>query len=229
VISIIALFVALGGTSIAAFKLAKNSVGTNQVKNDSLTGTDLNESTFGKVPSAVTADRAGDAIHAATADNADTLSGDPGPFVLGAGLQFAVADELDPTPAAHDQNGIAIPGEGTLLLTCSPSPALTWDDQTGGPTDIWLSNPSAPPSHLTASTIATTPLDSNMQGRTQDVEIWDGNDVVFSFRVSAFYTGTKCEISMFSNIEPNGLSTAAASRAVKSLPTAHAVVKPAGR
>jgi hypothetical protein len=47
VISIIALFVALGGTSIAAFKLGKNSVGSKLVKNDSLTGTDVNESTFG--------------------------------------------------------------------------------------------------------------------------------------------------------------------------------------
>ncbi|MBJ7347995.1 MAG: hypothetical protein JHC87_05425 [Thermoleophilaceae bacterium] len=75
IISCLALFVALGGTSYAAVKLAKNSVGTreiktngvssaeikakavtaSEVKDDSLTGTDINESTLGQVPSAAAA------------------------------------------------------------------------------------------------------------------------------------------------------------------------------
>jgi hypothetical protein len=37
-ISLIALFVALGGTSYAATSLAKNSVGTKQLKNNAVTG-----------------------------------------------------------------------------------------------------------------------------------------------------------------------------------------------
>lgn len=75
IIACLALFVALGGTSYAAVKLAKNSVGTreiktngvssaeikakavaaSEVKDDALTGTDINESTLGNVPSATSA------------------------------------------------------------------------------------------------------------------------------------------------------------------------------
>jgi hypothetical protein len=91
VISILALFVALGGTSYAVTQLSKNSVGTPQlkknavtgakVKDGSLTGTDLNLSTLGTVPSASssnradsaqTAERAGTAASAGTANSART-------------------------------------------------------------------------------------------------------------------------------------------------------------
>ena len=91
VVACIALAVALGGTSYAAIKLPKNSVGTKQLKknavtglkvkanaitspkvaNDSLTGADLNEATVGTVPSAA------NATNAATAANANTLGGIP--------------------------------------------------------------------------------------------------------------------------------------------------------
>ena len=43
VISLIALFVALGGTSYAALTLPANSVGTKQLKNGSVTGAKLQE------------------------------------------------------------------------------------------------------------------------------------------------------------------------------------------
>jgi hypothetical protein len=75
VVSVIALFVALGGTGLAASQLGKNSVGTKQlkknavttakvkneaitaakVKNGTLTGTQINASTLGAVPTAQTA------------------------------------------------------------------------------------------------------------------------------------------------------------------------------
>ncbi len=42
VISVIALFVALGGTSYAAMTLPKNSVGTKQIKNGAVTAAKLN-------------------------------------------------------------------------------------------------------------------------------------------------------------------------------------------
>jgi hypothetical protein len=80
VISIVALFVALGGTSYAITQLPKNSVGTTQlkknavtgakVKNGSLSGTDIDVATLGMVPSATSASRADTAQTAASAGTA---------------------------------------------------------------------------------------------------------------------------------------------------------------
>jgi hypothetical protein len=78
VVSVLALFVALGGTAIAASHLAKNSVGSKQlkknavttakvkkeaitavkVKKGTLTGKQIDASTLGTVPTAITADTA---------------------------------------------------------------------------------------------------------------------------------------------------------------------------
>jgi hypothetical protein len=89
VVACIALTVALGGTSYAAIKLPRNSVGTKQLKknavtpvkvranaisspkvaNNSLTGADVNEASLGVVPSAT------NATNATTAANANTLGG----------------------------------------------------------------------------------------------------------------------------------------------------------
>jgi len=89
-IALIALFIALGGTSYAAIKLPASSVGTKQLKshavtaaklkagavgtaaiaNDSVTGDKVLESSLGKVPSATHADTAANATHADTAANA---------------------------------------------------------------------------------------------------------------------------------------------------------------
>ncbi len=65
VVACIALTVALGGTSYAAIKLPKNSVGTKQlkknavtspkVKNNAITGADVLEASLGQVPSAASA------------------------------------------------------------------------------------------------------------------------------------------------------------------------------
>jgi hypothetical protein len=65
VVSIIALIVALGGTSYAAFSLPKNTVGTKQlrtgavttkkIKNGAVTGSKIKLSTLGTVPSAARA------------------------------------------------------------------------------------------------------------------------------------------------------------------------------
>jgi hypothetical protein len=87
----LALFLALGGAAVAAGHLARNSVGTKQlkpnavigakVKDQSLTGADVNASTLEKVPSAHHADiadtagTATSASHATQADNANTLGG----------------------------------------------------------------------------------------------------------------------------------------------------------
>jgi hypothetical protein len=69
VVACIALAVALGGTSYAAIRLPAKSVGTRQlkrnavtspkVKNDSVTGADVLESSLGQVPTAASATTAG--------------------------------------------------------------------------------------------------------------------------------------------------------------------------
>jgi hypothetical protein len=87
-VAVIALIVALGGTSYAAFAVPKNSVGSRQLKNNavttkkikngSVTGAKVNLSTLGRVPSAITANTANsatNATNAAHATNADELGG----------------------------------------------------------------------------------------------------------------------------------------------------------
>jgi hypothetical protein len=54
--------------------LAKNAVRSAKVRNNSLTGNDVNESTFGKVPSAATADSATTANSANTANTANSAT-----------------------------------------------------------------------------------------------------------------------------------------------------------
>lgn len=77
---LIAVFIALGGTSYAVSKLPKNSVGPKQIKanavgtseaaDDALTGSDINEGTLGQVSSAQSADLLDDL------DSADLLRSD---------------------------------------------------------------------------------------------------------------------------------------------------------
>jgi hypothetical protein len=76
VISIAALFVALGGTAIAAgglisgSKLENRSVAAKKLKKHTITGAEINMHKLGKVPAAATADTATQATTAATATNA---------------------------------------------------------------------------------------------------------------------------------------------------------------
>ncbi len=90
-IALLALFVALGGTTYAATSLPKNSVGAKQLKknavtnpkiangavtgakiaNNSVKGADVLESSLGKVPSASNADNA---THATSADTATSAT-----------------------------------------------------------------------------------------------------------------------------------------------------------
>jgi len=80
VVACLALLVALGGTGYAAIKLPANSVGTKQlkrgavtgvkVKSNTLTGTQINESRLGRVPSATSATTAATATTATSATSA---------------------------------------------------------------------------------------------------------------------------------------------------------------
>jgi hypothetical protein len=75
VVSVIALFVALGGTTYAAVKLKPDSVGSRHVRDDSLSGRDVREGDLGQVPSAARADSAAFAEGAASAGNAGLIDG----------------------------------------------------------------------------------------------------------------------------------------------------------
>jgi hypothetical protein len=87
VMATIAVFIALGGASYAAFRLPKNSVGTRQLRknavngakvlDNSLTGNDIEEASLGTVPRAADADRAAQANQANQAQNAQSLGGLP--------------------------------------------------------------------------------------------------------------------------------------------------------
>jgi hypothetical protein len=83
VISLIALFVALGGTTYAATSLPKNSVGTKQLKNSAVTAPKIkNDTVTAKkintngltVPNAVHATTANSATNATNATNADSAT-----------------------------------------------------------------------------------------------------------------------------------------------------------
>src|SRR4051794_26679683 len=69
VVATIAVFLALGGAAYAAV-LGKNTIGSRQVKPNSLKGVDIRESSLGKVPKSAHADNAQTAVSATNAANA---------------------------------------------------------------------------------------------------------------------------------------------------------------
>jgi hypothetical protein len=110
-IALLALFIALGGTTFAAANaLPKNSVGTKQlkknavttkkIKNGAVTGAKIKLSSLGKVPSAAnadhatTADSATNATNAANADKLDNL--DSTAFLRSSGVAaYGAANSTD--------------------------------------------------------------------------------------------------------------------------------------
>jgi len=218
VISIIALFVALGGTSVAAFKLKANSVKTRTIKNGAVTTEKLapgatidNAKNATSANSAKSAATAADAAHAGTADAFSDGSG-PGDFVTGTGIQFAGAA----IPDDGDFSGVLFGQEGELDVHCDATPELTWENDrndTGTPvTDIWTDANG----HTTvADGTGFTSLDTDMSNQSTNVTIWTGDDLIFNVHVSAFWDAgqTECSAVFFTNIDQNGFSTAAAGEA----------------
>ncbi|MGA8745981.1 MAG: hypothetical protein WB507_08960 [Solirubrobacterales bacterium] len=128
VIATLALFIAIGGASaFAASSLAKNTVGTKQIKNQavtaakikkgtitgsqvksgSLTGTQINLSTLGPVPSAT---RATTATAASIAENADNLDGQSAAQIASAaklhcatGMQFSAGVCIEESPQPSEE------------------------------------------------------------------------------------------------------------------------------
>jgi len=87
VISLIALFVALGGTTYAATSLPANSVGTRQIKNGAVTASKLNK--HAAVKNATNAITAQNATYAKTAQNATALGGYPASYFALAAIEPA--------------------------------------------------------------------------------------------------------------------------------------------
>lgn len=137
VISILALFVALGGTSYAAVKLngkniKKGTVSGKALKKNTLTGTQIKESKLGKVPSAATADRALNAETAATAGSAATLAGiAPGALVKG---NANVLSRNTTVPTSSNATVLEIPGFARVSVACNGSnqSALSFGALTNG-------------------------------------------------------------------------------------------------
>jgi hypothetical protein len=136
VISMIALFVALGGGAYAAVKLKANQVKSKNIAPNAVQGIDANEASFGPVPRASQADNAATAGRAATAGDADTVEGIPlSGLQEGNGFDDAIAGFVDEGDTAGH-----IVFEGAIGLTCEAIPELIYDDfgPDGFDTDIWV-------------------------------------------------------------------------------------------
>ncbi len=116
-----ALFLALTGVGVAAFKVPKNSVGTKQlkkhavkaakVKPNSLTGATINEATLGTVPSAQTA---GTATSAQSAEDAQALGGEPASAFQARVSDACSSGEAISSIAADGGVGCQATGSGTI-------------------------------------------------------------------------------------------------------------------
>jgi hypothetical protein len=156
-VAILALFVALGGSSYAAVSLQKNSVGTaqlkanavtgskikknsvpgNRIKPNSLGGRQINEAGLGTVPLAAQAE---------DASNADQLGGlSPSDFVKGNGNAFVnrasaeVSGVFDPQTVTQPLE--SIPGVGSFTLLGSfnrpgSDCLITFTNESGGPVAV---------------------------------------------------------------------------------------------
>src|SRR5689334_14489626 len=108
VVATLALFLALGGTSVAATKLIngkeikRGTIPADRLKAHSLTGSQVNAASLGTVPHSTSADQASSASHAGSADTAHSadLLGGKGPeaFMPAGKVQAGSGDSQSKTP-----------------------------------------------------------------------------------------------------------------------------------
>lgn len=131
VVAIVALFVALGGTSYAAVKISgfnikKNSIPANRVMNNALGGKQIDEAKLGAVPLAASATTANSAATATSAQDALALQGrDASKFlansvrlVLNQSVAIATGNGTSIT-ATCEANEKAIGGGGAWIISAN--------------------------------------------------------------------------------------------------------------
>jgi hypothetical protein len=114
VVSVIALFVALGGTGLAASQLGKNSVGPKQLKRNAVTTTKVKNE-------AITASKVKKGTLTGTQINASTLGTVPTANSAQTAQTAQTANALSPSEPWHD---VGAPGEPTFLNKWANEPAL---------------------------------------------------------------------------------------------------------
>jgi hypothetical protein len=219
VVSVMALFIALGGGSYAAVKLKANQVKSKNIAPDAVQGIDANESSFGQVPSANqanTANTANQANTAATAGNAETVDGlTPADFQFGDGFDNAVAGFLD-----SGETGGLIVFEGGVGVACDATPALVYEDTAGDPfeTDLWVDGTHE---EVADGADAVGPFNLTAAGDTAQVHIWGGGGTVAHVVVSAVWDGanTECRVAFTSqeNLDNGASARSASARAERGL------------
>ena len=130
-VAYLALFLALGGTAVAAKPLLTgadiqdNSVTGADVQDNSLGGADILESSLARIP------------------NADTLGGiESADFVQGRGT--LLSNRIVFVPDA-EKTLLQIPGLGELRAHCFPTAAVVrWHNTTTSPVDAWVARSNGP-------------------------------------------------------------------------------------
>jgi hypothetical protein len=181
VVSSIALLVALGGTTYAALKLPKNSVGTKQLKTAAVTSPKVKDGSLlakdfkaGQLPGTPSGSGAGKGGPGSKGDK-----GDPGPVGPSEGFAAPTASGsfIDSTPDAivfqttfslADAGRLYVQARGGVSVTCSPSEtsldgglyvdgssATTYTATAGGSGQILATGNGAP---ATFTTFGLTPI-----------------------------------------------------------------------
>src|SRR5262249_53796356 len=140
VISVIALFIALGGGAVAAsVKLKPNQVKTKNIAPDAVTGDKALESSFGTVPSANHANTA------ATADDAASVGGvSADDLQFGNGLDDARAGVVDANQNANFALASGPDADDQINIHCAASPTLQYAPIVGPftsatfPIEVWI-------------------------------------------------------------------------------------------
>jgi hypothetical protein len=189
VVSVIALFVALGGGAYAAVKLKPNQVKSKNIAPNAVQGVDANESSFGTVPRASQADQATNATNAVNAANAATLDGfGAGEFQAGDGADGALAGFVD----SGSTGGIAF-FDGAVGVACDATPELLYVDFGPDPftTDLWVNGAH----EEIPDEGSSTPVPLTAAGDTAQVHVWGA--VVAHVVASVFWDAgaTNCRVA----------------------------------
>ena len=154
VVATVALVVAATGTAVAATavngdKLIKSgTLSGNRLRNDTVSGKQIKESTLAKVPAAKAADSAASAVHATTADTASvasTIAGTPLTGITARAYAFVSSTGVLDTSRSKNIASVTPKGGGKYCVTPSSNsgidptkefPVVIADeDPTSGPTD----------------------------------------------------------------------------------------------